>query len=165
MSEFTTAPSPWDLLSIPRSESYVKIVGAYVLLPLRLLSLAILLLGAFVCVSIVSIGNSTTTPIPKARSDAIRIISRIFGRAMLFVSGFYYIEEVYMNCEKDTMKKQRENGELPKLIVCNHSSYLDILIMVAMSCPSFVSKADVAKAPIGTVYGLLFTMYTSSLCL
>ncbi|XP_038715962.1 lysophospholipid acyltransferase LPEAT1-like isoform X1 [Tripterygium wilfordii] len=83
---------------------------------------------------------------------------RFSSRVMLFVFGFYWINETYRNPEvsqdklsstnEEEGKEQSEYPERLGAIVSNHVSYLDILYHMSSSFPSFVAKRSVAKLPL-----------------
>ncbi|CAK9178548.1 unnamed protein product [Ilex paraguariensis] len=89
------------------------------------------------------------------RREVIVQVGRFLSRAMLFVLGFYWIDESYRNPFVDEKsnaetecKDQSEEPERPGAIVSNHVSYLDILYHMSSSFPSFVAKRSVAKLPL-----------------
>ncbi|KAM7514154.1 hypothetical protein LguiA_003737 [Lonicera macranthoides] len=80
---------------------------------------------------------------------------KFLARCMLFVLGFYSIEESYRNpCSDNKLNTeaecndQSEEPERPGAIVSNHISYLDILYHMSSSFPSFVAKRSVGKLPL-----------------
>ncbi|CAL8988724.1 unnamed protein product [Prunus brigantina] len=81
---------------------------------------------------------------------------RSLSRLMLFVLGFYWINETYRipsdaqpkpttDCKDES---EEEGTERPGAIISNHVSYLDILYHMSSSFPSFVAKRSVAKLPL-----------------
>ncbi|XP_077233256.1 phospholipid/glycerol acyltransferase family protein isoform X3 [Tasmannia lanceolata] len=89
------------------------------------------------------------------RRTVIVQCGRFLSRAMLFILGFYWINESYrIPCapDKDSAenecKDQSEESERPGAIISNHVSYLDILYHMSSSFPSFVAKRSVAKLPL-----------------
>ncbi|KAK6256702.1 hypothetical protein QUC31_000161 [Theobroma cacao] len=79
---------------------------------------------------------------------------RFFSRVMLFLVGFYWINETHRdsaNTQENSKTEginQSEEQERPGAIVSNHVSYLDILYHMSSSFPSFVAKRSVAKIPL-----------------
>ncbi|GMJ15389.1 LYSOPHOSPHATIDYLETHANOLAMINE ACYLTRANSFERASE1 [Hibiscus trionum] len=91
---------------------------------------------------------------------------RFLSRSLLFVVGFYWINET----RKDSASTQEnsknegthlsEEQERPGAIVSNHVSYLDILYHMSSSFPSFVAKRSVARIPlVGLVSKCLGCVY------
>ncbi|XP_058081617.1 lysophospholipid acyltransferase LPEAT1 isoform X2 [Magnolia sinica] len=80
---------------------------------------------------------------------------RFLSRAMLFVMGFYWIDETYRiprsndkDADENECKGLSEESERPGAIISNHVSYLDILYHMSSSFPSFVAKRSVGKLPL-----------------
>ncbi|KAA8544949.1 hypothetical protein F0562_019656 [Nyssa sinensis] len=89
------------------------------------------------------------------RRTVIVQCGRFLSRVMLFVLGFYWIEETYRDPDLDEKLKtetecedQSEEPERPGAIISNHISYLDILYHMSSTFPSFVAKRSVAKLPL-----------------
>ncbi|KAK3425403.1 hypothetical protein EUGRSUZ_A00496 [Eucalyptus grandis] len=85
------------------------------------------------------------------RRKVIVACGRVLSRAMLFVMGFYWINETSRGAScgpEDDGGKRQEEHERPGAIVSNHVSYVDILYHMSSSFPSFVAKRSVAKLPL-----------------
>ncbi|KAK3038142.1 hypothetical protein RJ639_029596 [Escallonia herrerae] len=89
------------------------------------------------------------------RRVAIVQSGRFLARAMMFVLGFYRVNETYRNQDIDNNlnaetegKDQTDDVERPGAIISNHVSYLDILYHMSSSFPSFVAKRSVGKLPL-----------------
>ncbi|KAA8544941.1 hypothetical protein F0562_019664 [Nyssa sinensis] len=89
------------------------------------------------------------------RRTVIVQCGRFLSRVMLFVLGFYWIEETYRDPDLDEKlktetecKDQSEEPERPGAIISNHISYLDILYHMSSTFRSFVAKRSVAKLPL-----------------
>ncbi|XP_062099026.1 lysophospholipid acyltransferase LPEAT1 isoform X2 [Humulus lupulus] len=89
------------------------------------------------------------------RRAVIVSCGRILSRAMLFVFGFYWINETYRIISTDPKSNtenenedQPEELERPGAIISNHVSYVDILYHMSSSFPSFVAKRSVARLPL-----------------
>ncbi|KAI3440309.1 PlsC domain-containing protein [Psidium guajava] len=85
------------------------------------------------------------------RRKVIVACGRVLSRAMLFVFGFYWINETFGGPSSgpgnEGGKQHGEHGR-PGAIVSNHVSYVDILYHMSSSFPSFVAKRSVAKLPL-----------------
>lgn len=80
---------------------------------------------------------------------------RLLSRVLLFVFGFYWINETYRDsitdekpATEDQGKDESEEPERPGAIICNHVSYIDILYHMSSTFSSFVAKRSVAKLPL-----------------
>ncbi|KAJ8762330.1 hypothetical protein K2173_007487 [Erythroxylum novogranatense] len=90
------------------------------------------------------------------RRAVMVVCGRILSRLVLFVFGFYWISESYIDLELQQHKSSSQNEgkdqsvepERPGAIVSNHVSYLDILYHMSSSFPSFVAKRSVGKLPL-----------------
>ncbi|XP_030553659.2 LOW QUALITY PROTEIN: lysophospholipid acyltransferase LPEAT1-like [Rhodamnia argentea] len=85
------------------------------------------------------------------RRKVIVACGRVLSRAMLFVFGFYWINETFRGASSGPENeggKQHGEQERPGAIVSNHVSYVDILYHMSSSFPSFVAKRSVAKLPL-----------------
>ncbi|THG16056.1 hypothetical protein TEA_005591 [Camellia sinensis var. sinensis] len=67
---------------------------------------------------------------------------RFLARVMLFVLGFYWINETYRNLDisETECNDLSEEPKRPGAIISNHISYLDILYHMSSFFPSFVAK-------------------------
>ncbi len=65
-----------------------------------------------------------------------------FARLLLLVFGFVNIKV------NDTTTKNDEEEFVTNIGVCNHSSYVDMLLLVAFRGVGFIAKDDVKKVPI-----------------
>ncbi|KAF5792458.1 putative plasmalogen synthase [Helianthus annuus] len=89
------------------------------------------------------------------RRKVIFWFGRVLGRALLFVFGFYWINETYRNPDIDSkfdheleVTEKSEESDRPGAIISNHVSHLDILYHMSSSFPSFVAKRSVGKLPL-----------------
>ncbi|CAN1163728.1 Lysophospholipid acyltransferase LPEAT1 [Linum perenne] len=84
------------------------------------------------------------------RRAVIVCFGRFLARLVLFVFGFYWINESYRDLEQDQTggRNQSQPPERPGAIVSNHVSYVDILYHMSSSFTSFVAKRSVAKLPL-----------------
>ncbi|MFS7911614.1 putative plasmalogen synthase [Helianthus anomalus] len=73
---------------------------------------------------------------------------RVLSRVMLFVFGFYWIQESCRGLDQVDCNEQSEELERPGVIVSNHVSHMDILYHMSSSFPSFVAKRSVGKLPL-----------------
>lgn len=127
-----------------------------VLLPIRLFFIVLWLSLYFVFVSIGMFGwednKEFKKPIPKWRRWWLSEVFDMYRWAhgykltdmMLLTFGIpFIIERGECNLECP------ETGERANLIVCNHSSYMDIFLLMHTykECPAFVAKKEVANVP------------------
>jgi len=82
----------------------------------------------------------------------IRFMGRISARAALFSLGFFYIS---------TTGSAGDSADQAPVIVCNHISWLDILVLMAQcNFPSFTAKAAVRDVPfIGYLCSANYAVY------
>eukprot|EP00741_Cyanophora_paradoxa_P004648 tig00000821_g4511.t1 len=118
---------------------------AWTLLPLRIVWALLCVTVYWIVVKLALLGHGkldTCTPIPESRRKFIRL-GRYFARICLFGFGFYKIER------RGTPTKPAvgKDGTPAVVMVSNHMSYLDILVHMAHSMPSFIAKADVRNIP------------------
>ncbi|XP_077233255.1 phospholipid/glycerol acyltransferase family protein isoform X2 [Tasmannia lanceolata] len=145
------------------AEKFLLGLALLTLVPIRLVfGLNVLVLYYLICrfCTIFSVPNRDEEQEDYAhmggwRRTVIVQCGRFLSRAMLFILGFYWINESYrIPCapDKDSAenecKDQSEESERPGAIISNHVSYLDILYHMSSSFPSFVAKRSVAKLPL-----------------
>uniref|UniRef100_A0A2P2JBI7 Lysophospholipid acyltransferase LPEAT1 isoform X3 n=1 Tax=Rhizophora mucronata TaxID=61149 RepID=A0A2P2JBI7_RHIMU len=91
------------------------------------------------------------------RREVIVRCGRFLSRILLFLLGFFWINETYKDVELPQHKSQATENEdkgqsaepeRPGAVISNHVSYLDILYHMSSSFPSFVAKRSVAKLPL-----------------
>ncbi|PSS31357.1 Lysophospholipid acyltransferase [Actinidia chinensis var. chinensis] len=82
-------------------------------------------------------------------------VGKFLSRVMLFVLGFYWINETYRDPDVDgklnSEAESKDQCEAPGrsgVIIGNHVSYVDILYQMSSSFPSFVAKRSVARLPL-----------------
>lgn len=69
-----------------------------------------------------------------------RKVSFVFIRIFLFIAGFYWIR---------TIDKRKNSQKLSTIIpIAPHSSFYDMIFMLTLNHPSFVSRSENLKAPI-----------------
>ncbi|KAJ7966723.1 Lysophospholipid acyltransferase [Quillaja saponaria] len=148
---------------LPIKEKVVLSLALIILVPIRVVAaLTILILYYLICriCTLFSAPNREEEQEDYAhmggwRRAVIVQCGRALSRAILFVLGFYWINESYRNRNTDEKsnnekedKNQTEGPERPGVIISNHISYLDILYHMSSSFPSFVAKRSVAKLPL-----------------
>eukprot|EP00301_Raphidiophrys_heterophryoidea_P026027 c8876_g1_i1.p1 GENE.c8876_g1_i1~~c8876_g1_i1.p1 ORF type:complete len:519 (+),score=147.88 c8876_g1_i1:269-1825(+) len=112
---------------------------AVTILPFRMVLLVSSLLAAALVCRVATIGwkGSNNQPLPTWRRW-IRKPSILFIRGMLFSLGFHYIPI------RGKPAKSKDAG----LILCNHNSIFDPLVLVTLAPASAVSKHEVKKTPL-----------------
>lgn len=147
---------------LPVKEKLILGIALVTLLPIRVvLSLIVLVLYYLICriCTLCSApnrededGQENYAHLGGWRRAVIVRSGRLLSRMMLFVFGFYWINEIYrdssINEKEDQEKDESEEPERPGAIICNHVSYLDILYHMSSSFSSFVAKRSVAKLPL-----------------
>ncbi|XVE94754.1 hypothetical protein REPUB_Repub02eG0036200 [Reevesia pubescens] len=148
---------------LPLKEKLLLGIALVTLLPLRiLLGMTILFVYYLICrvCTLFSAPNREEEQEDFAhlggwRRAVIVGSGRFLSRSLLFLVGFYWINETQKdsantqeNSKTEGTTNQSEEKELPGAIVSNHVSYLDILYHMSSSFPSFVAKRSVAKIPL-----------------
>lgn len=143
-------PTRYDVLNSPFLElstpftlwEAVKMALLLVTVPPRLL-VALVALSIQAFLSIVAMFNwPDDQPLPPSRYMIVRWGSYLAGVVMLML-GF----RVHIKGYENFKKAQKEGA----IIIFNHSSYVDAVLMMYLFAPSGVSKADNARIPlIGT---------------
>ncbi|KRW98563.1 hypothetical protein PPERSA_00055 [Pseudocohnilembus persalinus] len=138
----------WNLVEI--------YLGAIFLLPIRTIAIVffMLLLGVFCkVIGVQSTLEQARTEMSSFQRYSIRGFVYFVTRIILISSGFYYIgvkKEKITDYEPtypaQTYKETKNNKA--SIIVCNHQSWIDIMLMTNMFQPSFLSKMDVYKYPL-----------------
>jgi 1-acyl-sn-glycerol-3-phosphate acyltransferase len=124
---------------------WLELIKCVVLIPLGLVRLLICSLIFLAAYFIACVTNSLPA---RFCSFASRIV--------LFLLGFFWIKM------EDKSRLHNLSASSPKLIVCNHLSYLDMLILVAFcgGDVTFVSKENIGKACIfGTISKAMGCIY------
>ena len=113
------------------------IIGSLTLLPVRLILLSGLLLTSWVSCVILRFGAKMKNGIivSSNRRKMLRSIIKILSGLALRVCGIE-VEESGMP----------PNTEAPKIVVCNHVSYIDVIWALSKFAPSFVAKGAVSRS-------------------
>ena len=125
------------------------IITGSVLVPLRLVgAIATLSLG-WVWANIALIGleskDPSAKPYPPTRHRVIFIGFRILARILLFCYGYVWIQTVDVDDGKKS--KDTKGRVIPKVVVCNHTGFVELLYLAyAYEC-CFVSKAENKHLP------------------
>ena len=116
----------------PAEKAYWRLLTAVLLVPRTVLFVStLLLLGA--------LWTLAALALPRARAAAVvRITGKAGSRVLLFAAGFLWVD----------VARSADRGAFAPVVVSNHSSWADILIMCVLYMPGFVAKADVQKVPI-----------------
>ncbi|XP_022768895.1 lysophospholipid acyltransferase LPEAT1-like isoform X2 [Durio zibethinus] len=148
---------------LPLKEKLFLGIALVTLLPLRIiLGMTILVVYYLICriCTLFSAPNQEEEQEDYAhlggwRRAVIVRSGRFLSRSLLFLVGFYWINETHKEDSANTQENlktegtnQSEKQEKPGAIVSNHVSYLDILYHMSSSFPSFVAKRSVGKIPL-----------------
>lgn len=150
----TPSPFEWDA-PLLFTEKLEIAVGCILLLPIRVLATVVCAgLGALWCQLIFFtfsiFGKDPSKHGPKARRARVLLLRypcMVIQRIWLFALGFWWIEVTGHDVWFGVWW-----GRKAKVIVANHTSILDMLIMVWQHNPSFLGKRAILSIPlIGTV--------------
>ncbi|KAE8729215.1 Lysophospholipid acyltransferase LPEAT1 [Hibiscus syriacus] len=159
---------------LPLKEKFFLGIALVTLLPLRIIvGMTILVVYYLICrvCTLFSAPNREEKKEDYAhlggwRRAVIVRSGRFLSRFLLFVVGFYWINETRKDSassqenSKNEGTHQSEEHETPGAIVSNHVSYLDILYHMSSSFPSFVAKRSVARIPfVGLISKCLGCVY------
>lgn len=147
---------------LPWTEKLLLGLAFFTLLPIRVaVVMTILVVYYFVCRVCTAFlapnredGKEDYAHVRGWRRAVIVGAGKFCSRAILFVLGFYWINETYRSLDDGKFNDQAactdqsEEPGKPGAIVSNHVSYLDILYHMSSSFPSFVAKRSVARLPI-----------------
>ncbi|XP_062158473.1 lysophospholipid acyltransferase LPEAT1 isoform X2 [Alnus glutinosa] len=150
---------------LPLEEKVLLAIALVTLVPLRVVAaMTILLLYYTICriCTLFSVPNREEgdqedyAHMGGWRRSVIIQCGRALSRAMLFVFGFYWINQTYRipNSHDKSSAVQNEGkdeSDVPErlgAIISNHVSYIDILFHMSSFFPSFVAKRSVAKLPL-----------------
>ncbi|PSR99709.1 Lysophospholipid acyltransferase [Actinidia chinensis var. chinensis] len=148
---------------LPWTEKLLLAIASVTLVPIRVVvGMAILVLYYVICrvCTLFSAPNQEEDQEDYAhmggwRRAVIVQVGKFLSRVMLFVLGFYWINETYRDPDVDgkfnteaESKDQCEPPGRPGAIIGNHISYVDILYQMSSSFPSFVAKRSVARLPL-----------------
>ncbi|GJQ10698.1 hypothetical protein GpartN1_g2489.t1 [Galdieria partita] len=120
----------------------VKFPFVFVIFPFRFLGALLSVLGCYVFFLIFgpSVRKNKAVDVSTSRRRLLLRGGRFFSRACLFFLGFYRICG-RQHPDYDSFEAKRY------ALVCNHTSMLDILILMSICMPSFVSKETVSRVP------------------
>ncbi|KAL0209607.1 hypothetical protein RCL1_008445 [Eukaryota sp. TZLM3-RCL] len=76
-------------------------------------------------------------PLPKYRTKVLFVFFRFMVRLIMFVNGYYWIEEIGTKPENSAKY----------IIVPNHSNWQDIMFMLTLFPPSFIAKSSTKNIP------------------
>jgi hypothetical protein len=112
-------------------------LGMVTLLPARMIVLSGLLLTCWLSCFVLRFGAKIKHGmiVSSTRRRLLRWIIKSISGLALFVCGIK-VEETGMP----------SNTEAPKIVVCNHVSYLDVIWALSKFAPSFVAKGAVARS-------------------
>eukprot|EP01121_Diplochlamys_sp_Union-15-3_P008651 TRINITY_DN2313_c0_g1_i3.p1 TRINITY_DN2313_c0_g1~~TRINITY_DN2313_c0_g1_i3.p1 ORF type:complete len:219 (+),score=23.48 TRINITY_DN2313_c0_g1_i3:55-711(+) len=127
------------------------------LVPLRLIVATLAFTWYWCVVKMGAIGHEdfVNKPLSSWRRNFFISVGGPMARVLMFFLGFYTVKQTGSNSLKD------EKGQA-NIIISNHTSYLDIFMMMVVSdtLPGFVAKRDVTKIPFigfkSLVWGCLY---------
>eukprot|EP00871_Galdieria_phlegrea_P001000 jgi/Galph1/1900/GphlegSOOS_G555.1 len=121
----------------------VKLPLVFLLLPIRLIGAFLCVFGCYVFFLLFgpAIRKEKVEDVSPARRQFLCSGGRFFSRLCLFFLGFYRIRR--------TFAKGFQFSDISRFaLVANHTSMLDILLIMSICMPSFVSKETVSKIPL-----------------
>jgi len=120
---------------------FLRVMLTLTLLPLRLLGMAIVLLGIiWPCAYLMVFGQDMEEPSSGFRRFAMLYLYAPFIRLLYFIAGVVWIR---------TTGSPAGVEEAPIIVTAPHSSFLDpILVWLATSAPAIVTKNDVLDIPV-----------------
>eukprot|EP00164_Ancoracysta_twista_P000988 GFYU01001293.1.p1 GENE.GFYU01001293.1~~GFYU01001293.1.p1 ORF type:complete len:385 (+),score=62.85 GFYU01001293.1:128-1282(+) len=150
--EDATAPFKRVDAPFPTSMYFNMIFGA-MLLPFRLVLLVSMVVSCYIWIRICTIGVSDyNLPLSPTRRFFMRF-GRYFGRFCMVGCGIWFYSR---NGHHISNKDKRA-----PIIVSNHTSYLDILVILYEAFPSWVAKAEVRDIPlVGHITASLNGLFT-----
>lgn len=117
-------------------------ICAVFLVPIKLLGALVCLLSYFLVIKL-----SWLFP-ASVRSDWVAALGKIHCRACLFCLGFVRIKWIRVSREGAPVPLEAPSGPPAVGIVSNHTSWVDILIHMSHSFPSFVARDATKHTPI-----------------
>jgi lysophosphatidylcholine acyltransferase/lyso-PAF acetyltransferase len=150
-SEGKIPSNPWERIDLYGSMGLAPqpVLGrirlalcAAVLVPIKMLGALVCLLSYFLVIK-----ASRLFP-ASVRSDWVAGLGKIHCRACLFCLGFVRIEWIRVSRDGAPVPLETPSGPPAVGIVSNHSSWVDILIHMSHSFPSFVARDATKQTPI-----------------
>ncbi|KAJ3694034.1 hypothetical protein LUZ60_009514 [Juncus effusus] len=136
---------------IPLSEKVLLVIALFTVVPMRLaIGIWLIVVYYTICWFCTLFWDLDEYYLVGWRRDVVVRTGRFLSRVMLFVLGFYWINEYFPILDGNTNEEREhhEESERPGVIVSNHVSYLDVLYHMSDSFPSFVAKRSVTKIPV-----------------
>lgn len=99
---------------------------------------------------ILMIGHKQGTPLAKWRYTIIKYLIKPFSRLHMLMSGVFWVTQEQrrdIDYSKYLGPDWKPSFEGAGILVINHQSWLDIMVMLYTQCPSFVSKQEVLSYP------------------
>eukprot|EP00768_Dysnectes_brevis_P009654 gnl/Dysnectes_brevis/993_a1106_1638.p1 GENE.gnl/Dysnectes_brevis/993_a1106_1638~~gnl/Dysnectes_brevis/993_a1106_1638.p1 ORF type:complete len:358 (+),score=108.88 gnl/Dysnectes_brevis/993_a1106_1638:824-1897(+) len=124
-----------------------------ILFPIQVIKLLLIILDMTICslfLKLVLLGKKKDQQVHGIRKFFFNFIARMGARVYLFLMGYYWI----------TVKGKRDTS-IP-LIISNHCSGCDAIVLMSLLAPSFVAKQEVKSLPFyGTLATALNTVFVA----
>jgi len=118
---------------IPLRDRLLLVAFWCTLLPLFRLAALFVAVVSFCCFCL------ALAPAPlKLRYALLPPLARVHGRFALLCCGFW----------PGCIKRRGVRHQAAPVLVCNHVSWLDILVLLSEACPAFIAKASVQRLPL-----------------
>lgn len=139
--------NPFLLRATPALGIVKNVIFGIVLVPVRVVLMLLTLILLLIYLELAVLGADTTIPLSDMRRRCLVTPIKVASRCLLFIYGFYWISEKYIEPLPEDKGKPRASA-----VIANHSGYMEILFMAARTGCCFVAKAALAKMPL---YGTL----------
>ncbi|KAK3235977.1 Lysophosphatidylcholine acyltransferase 2 [Cymbomonas tetramitiformis] len=151
-----TGKGPYGVFQVARMAVSILLLLPIIKLILVIACFSAMLMGC----SLVDIFVSGET-----RLTLKRAVAAVCARSTLFCLGFFKIRRTRVSDAEGRLTEPYQRldvGEPYPVIVTNHVSGWDIVVMAAECCPSFVAKSGVANAPlVGPIAKSIGTIFIS----
>eukprot|EP00357_Protocruzia_adherens_P033970 CAMPEP_0114987702 /NCGR_PEP_ID=MMETSP0216-20121206/9164_1 /TAXON_ID=223996 /ORGANISM="Protocruzia adherens, Strain Boccale" /LENGTH=325 /DNA_ID=CAMNT_0002350349 /DNA_START=140 /DNA_END=1117 /DNA_ORIENTATION=- len=119
-------------------------VGGLIFMPARLILVVTSILTYYLIIRIMLIGSDRFKPYGPIRRTLLKMMNMLIGRILLLYVGIFWIKiKDFRLTDAKTKKK-----EFAPVLLSNHLSIVDILVLMAMEGPSFVSKEELYHVPV-----------------
>ncbi|CDW83074.1 acyltransferase family protein [Stylonychia lemnae] len=149
---------PYRRLDVRNWQKWKFYFGAMTLLPIRLLLCTIILIILFLFIKLITIGHSFSDgkPLSGCRKPIIKFAYQSASTLVVFITGTRtgkiikndYSYEAYLG---PNYKSDPQPNHMPTF-VCNHTSWMDVMMLIIHYAPAFAAKKSLRKVP---VFGVL----------